>query len=91
MAKSEIKERFLKEKGEMDEVFEKIEVSEDSIESQQFLDMSRNYYKDSDYFYGKKDYVRAFEAVVISWAYIDAGIKMGFFKVPDALKSYFTA
>ncbi len=91
MVKPEIKERFVKEKKQMDIVFDRIEVSRDRIESQQFLDMAINYYKDSDYFYGKKDYLRAFEAIVISWAYVDAGIKMGFFNVPEDMKPYFTS
>ena len=39
----------------------------------------------------KKDYIRAFEAIVISWAYIDAGIKVGLFEVPIDLREYFTS
>ena len=91
MASNEIRDRFLTEKKMMDEVFDKINIATDDIGPQQFLEMARNYYKDSSYFFDKKDYVRAFEAVVISWAYIDAGIKIGFFSLPEVLRQYFTS
>ena len=91
MASNKIKDRFLTEKKMMDEVFDKINIAVDDIGSQQFLEMARNHYKDSSYFFDKKDYVRAFEAVVISWAYVDAGIKIGFFSLPEGLRRYFTS
>jgi hypothetical protein len=53
--------------------------------------MASNYFKDSKFFLDKQDYIRAFEAVVISWSYIDAGIKADFFEVPKNLKKYFTS
>jgi hypothetical protein len=91
MVSNRIKDRFLTEKRMMDEVFNKINIAIDDIGSQQFLEMARNYYKDSSYFFDKKDYIRAFEAIVISWAYVDAGIKIGFFSLPESLRNYFTS
>jgi len=53
--------------------------------------MAVNYYKDGIYFFSKKDFIRAFEAFIISWSYVDAGLKMKFFKVPSAKEKWFTA
>lgn len=91
MADKELAERFLREKERMDEALGKLSVLEDNDTAKRFLEMARNYHKDSAYFHSKNDDVRAFEAIVISWAYVDAGINAGLFTVPDSLKSYFTS
>ncbi|MCL4362319.1 MAG: DUF357 domain-containing protein [Candidatus Parvarchaeota archaeon] len=86
-----LRERTEKEISMMEKVFHSLSLkdSENKLSSE-FFDMSSNYFSDSKFFIEKKDYVRAFEAVVISWAYIDAGLKAGFFEVPASLKEYFT-
>ncbi|MDD5054292.1 MAG: DUF357 domain-containing protein [Candidatus Nanoarchaeia archaeon] len=49
------------------------------------------YYKDSKHFFMKKKYVQSFEALMISWAYLDAGLKLGVFELTDeSMKDYFT-
>lgn len=48
------------------------------------------YFSDSKGFFRKEDFLRAFETVVISWAYCDAGIHLGVFSVEDNLKKHFT-
>ncbi len=91
MAEEELAERLKREKEIMDEVFKSIENLSDSETAKEFFSMAENYYKDSSFFFDKKDFLRSFEAIVISWSYIDAGIKAGFFSVPDKLKEYFTS
>jgi hypothetical protein len=91
MSDMNLKERFLEEKSKMDRVFKNLSIVKQNETEKQFLEMAENYYKDSSYFYGKKDYVRAFEAIVISWAYIDAGIKVGFFSVSEDIRHIFTS
>jgi hypothetical protein len=87
----DLKERAEKEIGMMEKVFRSLSVKNDANKlSAEFFDMSSNYFKDSKFFMEKKDYIRAFEAVVISWAYIDAGLKAGLFEVPADLRKYFT-
>ncbi len=54
------------------------------------LELAKIYFQDSKHFMEKGDFIRAFEAVVISWAYVDAGLHMGVFNVPDRLKDLFT-
>ncbi len=79
------------ERKRMQEVFKKIIKKSTGRVAKDFLSMSKDYFNDSGYFLNKGDMVRSFEAIVISWAYIDAGIKADFFAVPDELKDYFTS
>jgi hypothetical protein len=88
----DLKERTEREISMMEKVFRALSVKDDENKlSSEFFDMSSNYFNDSKFFMEKKDYIRAFEAVVISWAYIDAGIKIGLFEVPVDLREYFTS
>lgn len=87
----ELKERTEKEIMQMEKVFATIVMAvEGDNTAQSFFNMAANYFNDSRFFFGKKDYIRAFEAVVISWSYVDAGIKAGFFSVAGDLREYFT-
>lgn len=54
------------------------------------LDMAKRYFLDSQYFFKNKKYVESFEAVVISWAYIDAGLRLKIFEIPKEFKNLFT-
>ena len=88
----DLKERTEREISMMEKVFRALSVKDDENKlSSEFFDMSSNYFNDSKFFMEKKDYIRAFEAIVISWAYIDAGIKVGLFEVPVDLREYFTS
>ena len=87
----DLKDRTEKEISMMETVFKSLSVKDsDNKLSPEFFDMSSNYFNDSKFFMEKKDYIRAFEAIVISWAYIDAGLKAGLFDVPAVLREYFT-
>jgi hypothetical protein len=86
-----LEERAIAERIRMEEVFGKLVRKDNGHIADEFLSMAENYFKDSKYFFGEGDIVRAFEAVVISWSYIDAGIKAGFFSVPEELREYFTS
>ncbi len=48
---------------------------------ERFLDNVKSYTSDSKHFFDKKDYVRAFEAVVWAWAFLSIGKDMGLVKV----------
>jgi hypothetical protein len=88
----DLADRAKKEIDMMQKVFKLLTVKEkDSKLPLDFFDMASNYFRDSKFFFDKKDYLRSFEAVVISWSYIDAGIKADFFEVSDDLKKYFTS
>jgi hypothetical protein len=48
-----------------------------------------SYTNDARHFFEKGDYVRAFEAAVISWAWVDAGLHLSAFSVgKDAMKDF---
>lgn len=54
------------------------------------FDMAERYFLDSQYFLNKRKYVESFEAAVISWAYIDSGLRLKIFKIPKKYKNLFT-
>jgi len=61
-----------------------------SPEGKTVYELAKAYLKDAEYFLEKGDLYRALEAVSISWAYIDAGLHLGVFKLPEKLKKTFT-
>lgn len=84
-----MKDKAQKEIDRLSEIFDNIKVN-DSKKAREFFDFAERYYKDSKYFFKKKKYIEAFEATIIAWAYLDSGLKMGFFEVPKKLKKHFT-
>ncbi len=48
-----------------------------------FLDMIDRYIKDAFYFYEKKDFVNAFAAINYAHGWLDAGARIGLWKVKD--------
>lgn len=46
-----------------------------------FLDMAERYFKDAKYFRDKGDYVNALAALAYAHAWLDAGARIGIFKV----------
>ncbi len=70
----------------MKKVFENLRILK---EDNGTVDMARRYLSDAEYFLKKGDELRAVEALAISWAYIDALIRLGYVEVED--KEFFTA
>ena len=81
-----IKEAALREIQRMEKVFSNIEIVEDT----RLLNLAKSYFADAKYFYEKGDFLNAFEAIVISWAYVDALLHFGKVKVSEELKKFFT-
>ena len=54
------------------------------------LNLINSYFEDAKYFYGKKQFVQAFEAAVMCWTYADAGLHLNVFEISDDLKKLFT-
>jgi hypothetical protein len=52
--------------------------------------LAKSYLTDAKYFYEKKKFLEAFEAAVIAWAYLDAGLHLKVFKIPESMKKIFT-
>jgi uncharacterized protein len=53
-------------------------------EANDLLDLSKRYYSDALYFKEKKEYVMAFSAVNYAHCFLDAGARVGLFKVKDS-------
>ena len=79
-----------REMKRMTEVMQHIKVNE-SKQAKHFHSFASNYFNDGKYFFKEKKFIEAFEAFIISWAYIDCGLKLGFFQVPSEQKKWFTA
>ena len=58
--------------------------SEEKEKAEDFLDMATRYYDDAQFFRKKGDIVNAFAAVNYSHGWLDAGARIGLFKVKDS-------
>ena len=85
----EIEEAARKELDRMQAVIR--EVKPLNEKGYEILQLAKSYLTDANYFYEKKKFLEAFEAAVIAWAYIDAGLHLKLFKVPTSMKKIFTA
>lgn len=81
-----IKEVTLREIARMSQVFSSLEIREPC----RLLELAIAYYNDSKYFLEKNLIVEAFEAITISWAYIDSLLHLNKVKIPNNLLEYFT-
>ncbi len=81
-----LKEATMREIHRMEKVFTGLKV----INENPVLDMARRYFEDAKFFASKEKWLEAFEAVVISWAYIDALLHLGYVEIPEELSSLFT-
>ncbi len=88
--KKELKNQISKHQKKMKEVFDKVKVVEEGKDFEELLELAYTYYKDAEYFRKKEKWVQSFEALIISWTYVDAGLRLEIFEVPDELKDYFT-
>ncbi len=78
-----------KEKRRIKKALDKIDFGKTKM-SKHIQDFVKNYFSDSDYFFEKKDYISAFEALIICWAYLDVGAKLKIIEIPKSLKDSFT-
>ena len=53
-------------------------------EAADFLDMATRYYEDAKHFQEKRDWVLAHGALYYAHAWLDAGARLGLFKVKDS-------
>ena len=53
-------------------------------QAEDFFDMASRYYSDAQHFYSKDDFVNAFAAVNYAHGWLDAGARIGLFKVKDS-------
>ena len=90
MVEDRIKKEAEKEMNRMTKIFDSVKVSGKGM-SLDFYRFAKNYFEDGKHFFDKGDYIEAFEAFIIAWAYIDAGLKLKYFEVNTDLKTDFTS
>lgn len=58
--------------------------------SASLLEVLESYHRDARGFLEKGRFLEALEAAFICWAYVDAGLHLGAFEVPDDMRDIFT-
>ncbi|MFH0711098.1 MAG: DUF357 domain-containing protein [Candidatus Aenigmatarchaeota archaeon] len=84
----ELEKETEKEIKRIDEVLKVLEVL--NQDGKGILELIESYHTDSKHFFKEKKFLQAFEAAVICWAYVDVGLHVGIFKVPEEMKKTFT-
>jgi len=84
----DLKELVIKEMEKMEEALREIKLKD--VKALEVYNLALSYFSDAKHFFEKGDFVRAFEAVIISWAYLDACLHFGFIEIPERFKEYFT-
>ena len=82
-------EEARKEMKRIDEIMKNLKVIDSKSDG--LVKVLHSYYEDSKAFFKKKQYLQALETAFIVWAYVDAGLHLNVFEVPDNLKKMFTA
>ncbi len=84
----ELKQMAEKEIGKVDNVLKNLKMVDNS--ATELYNLILAYFTDAKHFLNKKDFVRAFEAAVICWAYCDAGLHLKVFFIDKQFRKYFT-
>ncbi len=85
----EIKKQAEKEIKRMKQIIGNVKLVDDRGKS--LIEAAKTYFSDSEYFFEKGKFLQSFEAAVISWSYIDAGLHVKVFSVPKEFNESFTA
>ncbi len=67
-------EKLKKETEKWKERLEDIKIEPLDKDGRAFVKNINAYIKDTDYFMEKKDYIRAFEAIIWAWAWLEIGV-----------------
>ena len=90
--KKVLEQELNKHTKKMRKVFKNLRLLMKEESFKELYDSAFSYFSDSKHFHKKGMIVQAFEALIISWAYIDAGLKLEVFELTDeSLNDYFTA
>jgi len=68
-----------------------VEVVDDSEEAEDFLEMARSYLEDGEHFLEEGDEVNALAAFSYGHAWLDAGVRLGFFEMEEDKEGLFAA
>jgi hypothetical protein len=88
-----LEEAARKEISKMNTVMQSLKVVDGKEKDANAVEMKKlidSYWIDAQHFLEKKQFLEAFEAAVICWAYVDSGLHLGIFHVGEELKKHFT-
>ncbi len=78
-----------KEVERVDKILAGLEIVDEK--SRSLVSVLKSYHVDCKKFLERGQFLQALEAAFICWAYVDAGLHLGVFKVPEGMKNIFTA
>jgi hypothetical protein len=84
----ELKQLAEKEINKIETILKDLKVVDNS--ALELYNLILSYFTDAKHFFDKKDFIRAFEAAVICWAYCDAGLHLKVFQIDEKYKKMFT-
>jgi len=84
--KEKLKELAEKQIKIIEEVMKNLKILEDN----ELIELAKSYFYDAKYFFEKEDYLNSFEAITISWAYIDACLHFKKIEIQEEIKKFFT-
>ena len=88
-----LEEAAKKEIVKMRKMMQSLKVVEERKEEEQVKELKKlvdSYWTDAQHFLERKQFLEAFEAAVICWAYVDAGLHLGIFRIDSSLANLFT-
>lgn len=85
----ELKTEATKEMERVKKIMESLKII-DSQKTDSLVKVMNSYYEDCLSFHKKGQYLQCLETAYILWAYVDAGLHLGVFKVPENMKKMFT-
>ncbi len=77
MSSDNLKDELIRETEKWLERLESIEIELLNSSHKDFVENIKAYIEDARYFLEKRDYIRAFEAVVWAWAWLEIGERVG--------------
>jgi len=83
-----LEEEARKELDRIEKIKESLAIVDSKADG--LVKVMNSYYDDARSFYKKGKYLQALETAFIVWAYVDAGLHLGVFQVPENLKKMFT-
>lgn len=75
----------------LSDAVESVEVIDDSEEAEDFLELARSYLEDGEHFLEEGDEVNALAAFSYGHAWLDAGVRVGFFEMEEGQEGLFAA
>ena len=83
-----IEAKARKEADRVDKIMAGLEVVDDRAKG--LVSVLESYHMDCRSFLEKGHFLEALEAAFICWAYVDAGLHLGAFRVPEGMRRVFT-